>query len=180
MGTTPGGADRIRALVALLAAGVLLAACNAGSSSATTSASASASASTSASAGASESSAASEDGTDEYAIEVADSDLGEILTDPDGRTVYLFTTDSEDTSTCTGGCLEQWPPVTVDDAGAAVAGDGVSAEVGTFTRDDGSLQVTVNGLPIYYFAGDAAAGDTNGQGVGEKWYVIGPDGEMIQ
>ncbi len=168
MGMTPGGTVRVRALGALIAAGSLLAACTAAPGTGASSAPASTS------------EAASEAGAAEYAIEVADSDLGEILTDPDGMTVYRFTPDTEGTSTCTGGCLENWPPVTVEDAASAVAGDGVTGEVGTITRDDGTLQVTVNGFPIYYFAADAAAGDVNGQGVGEKWYVIGPDGEMIQ
>ena len=45
---------------------------------------------------------------------------------------------------------------------------------------DGTVQATVNGFPVYYFANDAAAGDTNGQGVGGNWYVVGADGELIQ
>jgi predicted lipoprotein with Yx(FWY)xxD motif len=56
----------------------------------------------------------------------------------------------------------------------------VTAELGTITRDDGTVQLTVNGFPAYYFAADSAAGDTNGQGVGDVWWVFGADGEPIE
>ena len=58
--------------------------------------------------------------------------------------------------------------------------EGVTGEVGTIETPEGELQVTINGMPIYYFAEDEAPGDTNGQGVNEVWYVVAPDGEMIQ
>jgi predicted lipoprotein with Yx(FWY)xxD motif len=109
---------------------------------------------------------------------VAESDLGQILTDGDGVTIYYFANDTEGVSNCEGDCLSNWPPVTVQ--GAPSAGDGVDAELGTITRTDGAIQLTVNGFPAYYFAGDAAAGDTNGQGVGGVWFVFGPDGEPIE
>lgn len=113
-------------------------------------------------------------------IQVATSPLGEILTDGDGNTVYFFTPDSANTTTCAAGCIDTWPAVSVEDGGAPQAGAGVTATVGTITRDDGTLQVTVNELPIYYFAGDLAPGDTNGQNVGAKWFVVGADGSMNQ
>ena len=111
-------------------------------------------------------------------IQVADSTLGQILSDGDGNTVYLFTPDSANTSTCATGCIDTWPPVSPADGDSVIAGDGVTATLGTITRDDGTVQVTVNELPIYYFAGDTAAGQTNGQNVGGKWYVVGADGSM--
>ena len=111
-------------------------------------------------------------------IQVADSTLGQILSDGDGNTVYLFTPDSANTSTCATGCIDTWPPVSPADGASVSAGDGVTATLGTITRDDGTVQVTVNELPIYYFAGDTAAGQTNGQNVGGKWYVVGADGSM--
>lgn len=113
-------------------------------------------------------------------IQVADSTLGQILTDGDGNTVYLFTPDSANTSTCATGCIDTWPPVTVEAGTAPQAGDGVTATLGTITRDDGTLQVTVNELPIYFFAGDTAPGATNGQNVGGKWFVATADGSMNQ
>jgi predicted lipoprotein with Yx(FWY)xxD motif len=109
---------------------------------------------------------------------VADSDLGEILTDADGMVIYYFANDTEGTSNCEGDCLANWPPVPVD--GDPTAGDGVDAELGTIDGNDGSTQLTVNGFPAYYFAGDEAAGDINGQGVGDIWWVLGPDGEPIE
>jgi predicted lipoprotein with Yx(FWY)xxD motif len=109
---------------------------------------------------------------------VASSDLGEILTDADGNTIYYFANDSEGTSTCAGDCLANWPPVPAE--GTPTAGDGVDAELGTAEATDGTTMLTVNGFPAYYFAGDSAAGDTNGQGVGDVWWVFGADGEPIE
>lgn len=109
----------------------------------------------------------------------ADSDLGEIVVDAQGRTVYVFDKDTAgaDSSACSGECLDNWPPVTTDTADPAV--DGVTGEVGTIEWDDGTLQVTLDGWPLYLFAGDAAAGDTAGQGVQGVWWVVGPDGARI-
>ena len=109
---------------------------------------------------------------------VAESDLGQILTDADGMVIYFFANDTEGTSNCEGDCLENWPPVAME--GEPTAGEGVEAELGTISGNDGSTQLTVNGFPAYYFAGDQAPGDTNGQGVGEVWWVFGADGEPIE
>ena len=109
---------------------------------------------------------------------VASSDLGAILTDAEGNTIYYFANDSEGTSTCAGDCQANWPPVPAE--GTPTAGDGVDAELGTAEATDGTTMLTVNGFPAYYFAGDSAAGDTNGQGVGDVWWVFGADGEPIQ
>jgi predicted lipoprotein with Yx(FWY)xxD motif len=109
---------------------------------------------------------------------VATSDLGDILTDADGMTIYYFANDTEGVSNCADECLENWPIVVVD--GEPTAGEGVDAELGTIEAADGSTQLTVNGFPAYYFAGDAAAGDVNGQGVGGVWWVFGADGEPIE
>jgi predicted lipoprotein with Yx(FWY)xxD motif len=113
------------------------------------------------------------------AIKLTRASLGTILTDDSGRTLYAFTADSADTSSCTGSCLDNWPALTTD--GAPTLGDGLDAEdFGTLTRDDGSTQVTFYGHPLYYFAGDTAPGDTNGQGISGKWFVVGADGSMIK
>ena len=154
-----------------------LAACSSAGSSSTSGAS---TPSTAASASASESAAASASASSGSAgeIEAEDSDLGTILADADGNTIYFFDKDEEGESACTGDCLTNWPPVPAE--GTPEAGNGVSATLGTFTRDEGSTQLTVNEYPAYYFAGDSAAGDTNGQGVGGLWFVFGADGEPIK
>jgi predicted lipoprotein with Yx(FWY)xxD motif/cytochrome c2 len=106
-------------------------------------------------------------------------EIGTYLTDAEGRSLYLFTRDSENTSTCTDQCAENWPPLLVE--GEPMAGQGVAASLlGTTERDDGSTQVTYNGWPLYYFARDESPGDIAGQGVGDRWYLISPFGAARQ
>ena len=94
-------------------------------------------------------------------------DLGIILVDGKGRTLYLFTEDERNQSSC----ADTWPPLL--SAGEALAGEGVtSGALGSITRADGSIQVTYNGWPIYYFAGDEKAGDAAGQNNGGVWFVV--------
>ena len=107
--------------------------------------------------------------------------FGEALVDGEGRTLYLFTNDTQNsgTSSCTGDCLVRWPPLFTD--GEPVAGTGVDAAMlGTITLPDGTTQVTYNGWPLYYFQDDTAAGDALGQGVGGVWFLVSPTGEMIE
>jgi predicted lipoprotein with Yx(FWY)xxD motif len=87
-------------------------------------------------------------------------------------TVYTFTQDVKDSgkSNCTGGCATTWPPLTV--TGTPTAGTGVTGKLATITRDDGSTQVTYNGLPLYFFSGDTAPGD--GKGVYTNWEAVAP------
>lgn len=109
-------------------------------------------------------------------VEVASSDLGDILVDGEGATLYVFDSDTDENSTCYDDCEANWPPLT----GEATAGEGADESLlGTSERDDGTTQVTYAGQPVYYFAGDQSAGDTNGQGVGDAWWVVGADGEAI-
>ena len=92
-----------------------------------------------------------------------------------GMTVYIFTKDVKDsgTSVCTEGCLETWPALTVAAGETPTGGDGVTGTLGTITReDDGTLQVTYNGLPLYFFKNDQAPGDSNG--VYENWEAVKP------
>ena len=111
-------------------------------------------------------------------IKATSSPLGTILVDQDGKTLYLFEADSQNKSNCSGGCLSLWPPV--DASGKATAGSGVTAGmIGTAT---GSSQVTYAGHPLYWFSGDANAGDTNGQGLtdfGGAWYAVSPAGKAV-
>lgn len=110
-------------------------------------------------------------------VAVASTDLGDILVDGEGRTLYLFDNDSGGSSTCTGDCASTWPPL----AGPAEAGEGADAALlGTTTRDDGREQVTYAGHPLYHFAGDSAPGDVAGQGRGEVWWVVSPAGEALR
>ncbi len=110
-------------------------------------------------------------------VAVASSRLGDILVDADGRTLYVFTKDKGDQSACSGECAANWPALT----GTATAGTGAQAALlSTATQADGSSQVTYGGKPLYYFAGDAKPGDTNGQGVGSVWYAVTADGEMVK
>ena len=85
-------------------------------------------------------------------IGVADGDLGKILVDSQGRTLYLFQKDSGTKSTCFGKCAVNWPPLRV--SGRPTEGSGANpALVGTTSRPGGKPQVTYNGHPLYLFAG---------------------------
>jgi predicted lipoprotein with Yx(FWY)xxD motif len=158
-------------LIGLATVALILAACNAGTGagSATASASASASAAASASGG----------GGSLYQISIGQTSLGSVLTGTDGKTLYLFTKDSAGKSACSGDCATNWPPLTVPSGQAATAGEGVTGTLGTITRDDGSAQVTIADHPLYYYAPDKAAGDTNGQGENDVWFAVTPGGEAV-
>jgi predicted lipoprotein with Yx(FWY)xxD motif len=117
-----------------------------------------------------------------HTISVTDNgDLGKILVDSKGRTLYLFQKDTGPMSTCSGGCATDWPPVTT--TGKPTAGSGLTgSKVGTTKRSDGTKQVTYDGHPLYLYVGDQNAGDTNGQGVnafGALWYVLSPSGSTV-
>ena len=106
--------------------------------------------------------------------------LGTILVDGEGRTLYLFTRDEGNTSSCTGGCAESWPPLLASFVHLELAGEGVQADLlGTFDRSDGSSQVTYNGHPLYNFSSDQEAGQARGQSIGGVWFVVSPTGEAI-
>jgi predicted lipoprotein with Yx(FWY)xxD motif len=92
--------------------------------------------------------------------------LGTYLTGPNGMTLYMKTTDTANTSTCSGQCLANWPPLTVSAGQTPAAGSGVTGTLGTHMGSDGKTWVTYNGLPLYYWVKDTKPGDTTGQGVG--------------
>jgi uncharacterized protein (TIGR02246 family) len=113
-------------------------------------------------------------------VEVAEHDTyGEYLTDGEGRALYLFLNDEQGESTCYDQCAQNWPPLlTTEDA---EAGEGVDSDLlGTTERDDGTTQVTYNDWPLYYFAADEDPGDVEGQGRGDVWYLVSPEGEAIE
>lgn len=114
-------------------------------------------------------------------VETRSSDLGTFLTDGSGRTFYLFAADRGGTSTCSGGCAAAWPPVTTTGSTTA-SGQAADGKLGTVARSDGSTQVTYGGHPLYYYAGDQTAGETNGEGstgFGAQWWVVSPAGTPI-
>ena len=101
--------------------------------------------------------------------------LGEVLVGPNRLTLYTFMNDSPGgtSSSCNGSCSEAWPPLLVS-GGPPAASEGASGTLATITREERATQVTYNGAPLYYFAGDEAPGDTNGEGVGGVWFVAKP------
>jgi predicted lipoprotein with Yx(FWY)xxD motif len=108
-------------------------------------------------------------------------DLGDILVNSQGRTLYLFLKDSGTKSECTGACAANWPPLRT--SGKPTEGNGANASlVGTASRPDGKAQLTYNGHPLYLFSGDKEAGDTNGEGLnafGGGWYALSPAGDQV-
>ena len=124
---------------------------------------------------------ASSGSTTATVIESHAGSAGAFLTNSSGRAVYLWSADSMNKSMCSGACAGAWPPVTAK--GHVTAANGAkAADLGTITRSDGTKQVTYLGHPLYYFAGDSAAGQTNGQGndgFGAKWWLVAPAGTKI-
>jgi predicted lipoprotein with Yx(FWY)xxD motif len=114
-------------------------------------------------------------------VGAANTGLGQILVDSNGRTVYLFKKDNGTKSACSGACADAWPPVRAD--GKPTVGAGANAwQVGTTTRSDGKPQVTYSGHPLYLYQGDQKPGDTTGQGstgFGAPWYALSPAGTEI-
>ena len=113
-------------------------------------------------------------------MKVASSSAGQIVVDSKGMSLYFFTKDVKDsgTSACTAACLDAWPIFTTTADAPTV--DGVTGTVGTIASPDGKKHVTLNGMPLYYYAKDKAPGDVTGQGVGGVWYLVSPTGEMIK
>lgn len=164
---------RVTGLAALAGAAVLISACGS-SGSGTTASSSTHVAQTSAATGQTPVSNTT------VAIGTAKGADGTYLTSG-GRAVYLWVADSGGMSSCSGACASAWPPLTTK--GAPSAGAGVTAsDLGTVARSDGSKQVTYKRHPLYYFAGDSGAGQTNGQGsdgFGARWWLVAPSGSAI-
>jgi len=101
-------------------------------------------------------------------------ELGSFLTDARGMTLYLFTVDGPGKSNCYEQCAVNWPPFLLDEGQQLTAGEGITGDLGSTSRDDGGEQVTYNGFPIYYWLNDEEPGDTTGHGVGSVWAVVSP------
>jgi predicted lipoprotein with Yx(FWY)xxD motif len=105
--------------------------------------------------------------------------LGAFLTGSNGMTLYIFTKDKPfDESECYEQCAVNWPPLLVDQGQTLTAGVGVTGQLGTIQRKDGTLQVTYNGWPVYYWINDKASGDATGQGVNNAWFVATSLGQI--
>lgn len=115
-------------------------------------------------------------------VRTADGRLGTILVNGDGRTLYRFTADEGAVSSCEQTCAGKWPPLTT--SGAPDAGGQVRAALlGTSRRGDGLVGVTYDGHPVYRYGGDAAPGDTTGEGLsafGGRWYAVDPSGALVE
>jgi len=112
------------------------------------------------------------------AVDVGSSSLGPVLVTSSGQTLYLLSSDSPGASTCSGACAAAWPLLRPNGATPA-AGPGVTAKITTIHRSDGTSQLAADSWPLYTYAGDAAAGDVNGQGIssfGGTWYAVTPSG----
>lgn len=108
-----------------------------------------------------------------HEVKVAKKDkIGSYLTDAKGMTLYVFKKDSPEKSACAGDCVAKWPLYYQEHA--AATGDLKASALGTITREDGQKQTTYKGMPLYYFAGDKAPGDTNGQGAKDVWFAAAP------
>jgi predicted lipoprotein with Yx(FWY)xxD motif len=114
-------------------------------------------------------------------VGVANTGLGDVLVDRQGRTLYLFKRDSGTMSACTGACAVNWPPLRV--RGTPLIGSGAKpSDVGTTARRDGISQLTYNGHPLYTFVNDKKPGDTNGEGIdafGGSWFAVSPAGAQV-
>jgi predicted lipoprotein with Yx(FWY)xxD motif len=95
-------------------------------------------------------------------------------------TMNIFMPDNMGAPTSTDACAQAWPPLLVDDPSALAAGEGIDASLlATADHPAGGTQVTYGGWPLYYFAGDSAPGDTNGQGSGDVWFALDAAGQPI-
>ena len=106
-------------------------------------------------------------------------DLGKVIVDSKGMTLYDFHKDKGTTSACYGECAAAWPPLLTSGEPKAQGGAEQSL-LGTTKRKDGTVQVTYNGHPVYGFVEDKKPGETNGndfKGFGAQWYALEPNGE---
>jgi predicted lipoprotein with Yx(FWY)xxD motif len=110
-------------------------------------------------------------------LKLSDSKFGKVLTDDTGKTLYSFSKDEKLKSNCAGTCAATWPvyaPATI------TAGAGIDATKLASFDNAGKKQLSIDGVPLYYYSGDTKAGDTNGQGVGGFWYVVDATGKPVK
>ena len=173
--------NQIASAIGAVGVGLMLAACSSGSSTTSSSPASSSAAAASATKASSPAATGQASGAVTVSLAAISGIPGQALVSSNGHTLYLFQADKNGTSACTGACAAAWPPDIV--TGAPQAGSGVhQALLGTITRPDGTVQVTYNGHPLYYFSADSAGGTAHGQGVkafGAEWYVVNATGSKI-
>jgi predicted lipoprotein with Yx(FWY)xxD motif len=104
--------------------------------------------------------------------------MGKVVVDQEGWVLYRFDDDKNKPtpkSNCDGDCAKIWPPAYTEDGEPELQGVDPD-DVGTVTRADGTKQLTLDGWPLYRYAGDKKPGQWLGQNVGAKWFVTNPDG----
>jgi predicted lipoprotein with Yx(FWY)xxD motif len=116
-------------------------------------------------------------GTGAAGVAITETTLGPALVDAAGRTLYGFLNDTPDSSACDDACAAAWPPVSGD---TALPPDVDPDLFSVIDRPDGTTQLVIGNWPLYRFAGDAGPGDINGQGSGDVWFVIAPDGSLYR
>jgi predicted lipoprotein with Yx(FWY)xxD motif len=115
-------------------------------------------------------------------VKVGPSNLGRVLVDAHGKTLYLWAHDKGKNSTCNGDCAEYWPPL-ISRGRPIATGGAKAALLGTSRRSDGRIQVTYAGHPLYYFVQDTKPGQTNGEGLtgfGGRWDPVSAAGTAVQ
>jgi len=110
-------------------------------------------------------------------VHVGDTDAGSVLVGPDGLTLYVFTSDTGGVSTCYDACSDLWPPVPGD---TEIGADLDASMFGTTARDDGTEQLTVNEMPLYWYEPDDGPGDAMGQGFNGVWFVVDVEGTIVE
>lgn len=112
----------------------------------------------------------------EPAVQVLETEYGDLLVGPTGMALYTFDKDAANASNCSGGCAKNWPPLVggwdPEHGYDLKTADGVKGTLGLIARDDGGMQVTLDGMPLYYWIRDTAAGQTSGDGVGGVWHRV--------
>jgi predicted lipoprotein with Yx(FWY)xxD motif len=121
-------------------------------------------------------SASDDSGDGDYPLDASSGAVGPYLTGEGGMTLYTFANDTQGDgkSVCNGDCATAWPPYLLEGDDEVTPGDGVTKEITTITRDDGTTQVAYDGWPLYYFQGDKAPGDTTGHELNDVWFVAAP------
>lgn len=112
-------------------------------------------------------------------LHTASTSLGEIVVDGAGMTAYIFDEDvaGSGESSCSGSCARLWPAITTDSATPEI--EGITGTISTIDSAAGGKQVTINGSPLYTYAGDGAPGDTTGQGYDGTWWVVDASGTKV-
>ena len=114
---------------------------------------------------------------------VSSAKFGTMLVGANGKTLYRYTVDGKGVNRCTGvpACGPYWPPLLVKSTAKPTAGTGVNASLlGTIKAKGGMRQVTYAGFPLYFFSGDAKAGQTSGEGFQSLWYVVNTKGALVK